>query len=104
MSNFHHSVYFWLREGSTSEDAEKTIAACRAYLPAIPGIVKMTVGVPAPTQGGPVDASYGVALLIEFTDKAAHDAYDAHPSHQRLIAECRDLWSRVQVYDVVAPG
>lgn len=32
---------------------------------------------------------------------AAHDAYDTHLDHLRLIAECGSLWRRVQVYDVV---
>ena len=68
---------------------------------AIPGIISMTLGVPASTSGGPVDNTYGVALLIEFEDKAALDAYDVHPGHQRMIAECGHLWSRVQVYDAV---
>lgn len=99
--NFYHSVYFWLREGGTAEDAQKTAQACQAYLSSIPGIVKMTVAFPADTQGGPVDNSYGVALLIEFESKAAHDLYDKHPSHQRFLEECQSLWSRVQIYDAV---
>lgn len=98
---FHHSVYFWLSEESLEEGAQKTIDACRANLSDIPGIVSMTLGVPAGTSGGPVDTSYGVALIIEFEDKAAHDAYDIHPGHQRMISECSHLWSRVLVYDSV---
>ncbi len=100
-SPFHHAVYFWLNEESLAEGARKTIEACKANLSDIPGIVKMTLGVPASTSGGPVDTSYGVALIIEFEDKAAHDAYDIHPGHQRMISECGHLWSRVQVYDAV---
>ncbi len=99
--NFHHAVYFWLNEDSAADAAQKTINACRANLTGIPGIVRMTLCVPAGTSGGPVDNSYAVALLIEFEDKAAHDAYDIHPGHQRMISECGHLWSRVQVYDAV---
>lgn len=101
--NFHHSVYFWLKKGGAADDARKMIDSCRANLSGIPGVLKLTVGVPAETSGGPVDNSYGVALLIEFADKAGHDVYDTHPSHLRFIDECKDLWSRVQVYDSVAP-
>jgi hypothetical protein len=101
-NTFHHSVYFWLNEASLEEGARKTIESCQTNLAEIPGIVKMTLGVPAGTSGGPVDNTYGVVLLIEFEDKAAHDAYDVHPSHQRMIAECGHLWSRVQVYDAVS--
>ncbi len=100
-NTFHHSVYFWLNEEGSAEGAQKTIDSCRTNLISIPGIVSMTLGVPAGTSGGPVDNSYGVALIIDFEDKAAHDAYDVHPAHQRMIAECGHLWSRVQVYDSV---
>ncbi len=100
-NTFHHAVYFWLNEASLEDGARKTVESCQANLPDIPGIVNITLGVPASTNGGPVDDSYDVALLIEFEDKAAHDAYDVHPDHQRMIAECGHLWSRVQVYDSV---
>ncbi len=99
---FHHSVYFWLNEGGTAEDAQKVMDACRANLPGIPGVLKLTVGVPAGTAGGPVDNTYSVALLIEFADKAGHDVYDTHPNHLRFIDECKHLLGRVQVYDTVS--
>ncbi len=98
---FHHAVYFWLNENSADGGAQQTIDACRQNLSDIPGILKMTLGAPGGTSGGPVDNTYAVALLIEFEDKAAHDAYDVHPGHQRMISECGHLWSRVQVYDSV---
>ena len=98
---FHHAVYFWLKEDGAAEDAQKIAGACRTHLADIPVVLQMTVGVPAETSGGPVDNSYAVALLIEFADKAAHDVYDTHPNHLRFIEECKDLWSRVQVYDSV---
>jgi hypothetical protein len=100
-SSLYHSVYFWLREGGTAKDTRKIVEAGQTYLAGIPGIVKMTVGVPASTSGGPVDNSYSVVLLIEFENKAALDVYDTHPNHLRFIEECKDLWSRVQVYDAV---
>ena len=101
-ARLHHSVYFWLREDSTPGDAQTIIHACRTYLPEIPGILSLTAGVPAGTEGPPVEKTYAVALLIDFVDQAAHDAYDVHPRHQRLVTECGPLCSRVQVFDVVA--
>ena len=100
-TSFYHSVYFWLREGGEAEDAAKLADGCRTYLPGIPGIVTLNVGVPAGTARDVVDNSYGVALLIEFENKAAYDVYENHPDHLRFIAECRSLWSRVQIYDAV---
>ena len=100
-SHFYHSVYFWLRDGGEAEDAQQTADGCRTYLTGIPGIVQMHVGIPAGTSGGPIDSSYGVALLMEFESQEARDIYEAHPDHQRFIAELHHLWSRVQVYDAV---
>jgi quinol monooxygenase YgiN len=62
----------------------------------------MHVGTPAGTPREVVDNAYGVALVIEFADAAAHDVYQDHPDHHRFIAACSPLWSRVQVYDSVA--
>lgn len=101
-NTFYHSVYFWLTEADAADGAQKTIDACRANLTGLPGILTMTLGVPGGTSGGPVDDTYAVALLIEFEDKAAHDAYDVHPGHRRMISECGHLWSRVQIFDAVA--
>jgi len=65
------------------------------------GVLRLTVGFPAGTERGVVDNSYGVALLVEFADAAAHDVYQEHPDHLRFIEECSQFWSRVQVYDAV---
>lgn len=101
-THFYHSVYFWLREGGGgAEDAQALAGGCRTYLPGIPGIVRLTLGVPAGTARAVVDNSYGVALLIEFESRDAHDVYQDHPDHLRFIAECSHLWSRVQIYDAV---
>ena len=96
--HFSHSVYFWIAEGAK---ASVLADSCQRLLPAIPGIVRFTVGVPAGTQRAAVDNSYGVALLIEFVDVLAHDTYQTHPDHQRFVDECRPLWSHVQIYDVL---
>ena len=99
MTPLYHSVYFWLNDAA---DAPRLANGCRAYLSAIPGIVRMNVGAPAGTLGAPVDNSYGVALLIEFESKEACAVYDSHPDHLRFIAEFGPLLSRVQVYDAVS--
>ncbi len=100
-TTLHHAVYFWLQNGGTPDDTQTIIHACQTYLPEIPGILRLVVGTPAGTDGPPVEKTYAVALLIDFVDKAAHDAYDVHPNHQRFVAECGPLFGRVQVFDVV---
>ena len=100
-ATFLHMVYFWLREGGTSEDAAELAQGCRTYLPSIPGVLRLEVGFPAGTPRDVVDNSYGVALLVEFADSAAHEVYQEHPEHYRFIEQCSSLWSKVQVYDSI---
>ena len=97
-------MFFWLREGGAeAADASRLADGCTTHLTGIPGVLRLTVGSPAGTDRGVVDNSYGVALLVEFADAAAHGVYQDHPNHLRFISECSYFWSRVQVYDVVVP-
>lgn len=101
---FLHVVYFWLREDGTPEDGAWLAQGCREYLTNIPGVLRILVGTPANTPRGVVDNSYAVALVIEFADQAAHDAYQDHPDHLHFVENCDPLWSRVQVYDSIIGG
>lgn len=101
---FFHNVYFWLRETSDPDAARQLASGCQRYLTGIPCIIKMSVGVPAGTPREVVDNSYGVALLLEFADVAAHNAYQDHPDHLLFIQNCSHLWSRVQIYDTISLG
>jgi hypothetical protein len=98
-STFIHVVFFWLKEGASPDDADKIAAGCRSYLSGIPGVLRLAVGKPAGTPRDVVDSSYGLSLLVEFADSAAHDIYQDHPDHLQFIAECGPFWSGVQVYD-----
>ena len=98
---FIHNVYFWLAGGAGDETAHALAVGCRKHLIGIPGVLRLTVGTPAGTPREVVDNSYGVALLVEFADSAAHDIYQAHPDHLRFIAECSHLWQSVRVYDAI---
>ncbi len=99
-----HNVFFWLAEGSPADAAQQIVEGCRKYLPGIPGVLRLTVGAPAGgDSGAPVDSSYAVALLVEFADSAAHDAYEGHADHLRFLDEYGAYFGRVVVYDV-APG
>ena len=100
-AGFFHNVFFWLRDGADAADARRLAHGCTTYLVGIPGVLRLTVGSPAGTGRDMVDNSYGVALLVEFADRGAHDVYQDHPDHLRFIAECSEFWSRVRVYDTV---
>lgn len=100
-TRFIHMVYFWLHNEGCAEDAELLAEGCRTNLNQIPGVLRLEVGFPAGTQREVVDNSYGVALLVEFPDSAAHDLYQEHADHLRFIDACSHLWRRVQVYDML---
>jgi hypothetical protein len=100
-AEFIHMVFFWLREDGEPGDAEKIAQGCRTYLTDIPGVLRLEVGFPAGTPRAVVDNSYGVALIVEFADREAHDIYQKHPDHLRFIEVYGPLWSRVQIYDAL---
>ena len=98
---FIHTVYFWLKAGSTDVQKKQLLTDCRELLAAIPTVRKLYVGVPAGTARGVVDNTYGVGLTVLFDDAAGHDAYQPHPLHDRFIERNKETWDRVMVYDVV---
>jgi hypothetical protein len=94
-----HDVYFTLHDDSP-EARRRLAAACRTYLSGHPGTVFFSVGIPAPEFDRPVnDRTFGVALHVYLEDKAAHDAYQAHPRHARFIDENSSNWKAVRVFD-----
>jgi hypothetical protein len=44
-------------------------------------------------------SDWDVGLHIVFKDKAALDKYARHPDHLKFIAENRENWKGVKVYD-----
>ena len=100
-SAFLHMVYFYARPDGTMEDATRTMEGCRRLLSGIPGVLRLEVGIPAGTKRDVVDNSYLVALLVEFADADAQDAYQVHPDHLTFVKEYSPLWSRVQVFDTI---
>jgi len=91
-----HTVYFWLKPGIDRAAFRRQVET----LAGIPGLIACHVGVPAPTPSRPmIDASYDVALTTVMPDLAVHDVYQTHPLHLAFLANCREQWSRVQVYD-----
>ena len=100
-TNFLHMVYFWLREGGDAGDAERLMNGCRTHLTKIPTVLRLAFGLPTATTRDVVDNSYGVAVVVEFADKAGYEVYETHPDHLQFIEECHALWSKVQVYDSI---
>ena len=99
MSLLVHNVYFSLHDQSDAAKA-RLVAACRKYLPGHPGIVLFACGTLAADLAREVnDRDFDVALHVVFRDRAAHDHYQTTPAHLQFIAENKDNWRRVRVFD-----
>ena len=94
-----HTVFFTLAD-PTPERVESLLGACKTYLNVQPGIVFFAAGTLCAELDRPVnDRDWHVALHLVFTDKAAHDAYQDDPTHQKFIAEQKPHWAKVRVFD-----
>lgn len=97
--NLAHLVFFTLKDGST-ESINTVIEACRKYLDNHPGIVHFSVGPNVPDLQRPVnDQDYHVNLNVIFESRAAHDAYQTDERHLQFIAETKESWENVRIFD-----
>jgi hypothetical protein len=97
---FIHAVYFWLRDNLTPAERDRFAAGLRS-LRGIEGVEHGYIGVPAPTDRPVIERGYSNSLVLVFPDKAAHDAYQVHPVHDRFREECGAFWTTVRIFDSV---
>jgi hypothetical protein len=101
---FAHNVYFTLHDRSPAA-RQKLVDACKRYLPDHSGMLMFACGVLAEAVNRPVnDREFDVSLHMLFTSQADHDAYQTAPRHLQFIAENRDNWARVRVFDSEVEG
>ena len=94
-----HMVYFKLKDASGGTRA-KLIAACKLYLTGHEGVVYFAAGNLAGDLKREVnDLDFDVSLHLVFANKAAHDKYQEHPRHQKFVAENKENWEKVRVFD-----
>jgi quinol monooxygenase YgiN len=94
-----HNVFFTLQDDSP-EAIDRLVRACHAQLKEHPGVVFFAAGTLVLELDREVnDRSFQVALHVVFTDKQAHDAYQQAPTHNEFIAEQKDNWKQVRVFD-----
>jgi len=94
-----HSVYFWLKDTATKEDAENLIRDSRKLLAPLPCVKRLDIGKPLGTGRGVVDGSYHVGLVVTFDDQTGYDTYVKHPNHLKLVETYKALWQKIIVYD-----
>jgi hypothetical protein len=94
-----HNVFFTLKAPS-SENIAALVADCHRYLKNHPGLVFFAAGTLVEELQRPVnDRAFHVALHVVFEDKAAHDLYQSAPDHLTFIADNKDGWEQVRVFD-----
>jgi hypothetical protein len=94
-----HNVFFSLHDRSQIAQ-QRLLAACRRHLTGHPGEVFFAAGLLAEELNRPVnDRDFDVGLHIVFDGQAAHDAYQTAPRHEQFIAENKDNWKKVRVFD-----
>ena len=100
-SRLAHIVYFALKNNS-AQAKQKLVDACKKYLSKHPGEVFFAAGTRAEDLTREVnDRDFDVSLHIVFKDKAAHDKYQDAKRHKQFIAENKDNWKKVRVFDSV---
>ncbi len=94
-----HVVFFTLKDSSPAS-IEKLLAACQKYLKNHPGVVYFGAGTLAAEYARPVnDHDFHVCINVVFDSRASHDAYQIAPDHLTFIAENREGWEKVRVFD-----
>jgi len=94
-----HDVFFTLKDQSTAA-RDTLLDSCRRYLTGHPGVEFFAVGTLVPDLDRPVnDLGFDVALHIVFADRKDHDVYQVSERHVQFIAENKESWERVRVFD-----
>lgn len=94
-----HMVYFELKDKSP-EARKKLVDACYKLLKNHDGVVYFSAGPRAEDVKEKVSAAdWDVALHIVFKDAASLKKYGPHADHQKFIAENKENWTKVKVYD-----
>jgi len=94
-----HCVYFTLNDNSATQQAA-LVAAGQKYLAPHDGIDFYAMGPRnAEMQRDVNDQDYDIALIVAFENQEFHDAYQVSEPHTQFIAEQKDNWKQVRVFD-----
>ncbi|MFT4050651.1 MAG: Dabb family protein [Microbacterium sp.] len=82
--------------GERAAQAQKMRTDLLALRGVVPTIIDISVG--PDVVGG---ANWDVAIVADFADEAALDAYQVHPAHQAVVAYVREIVSERAAVDFV---
>lgn len=98
-SKLAHNVFFTLKDDSDAA-VRTLIEDCFTYLREHTGVLFFSAGRLVSEHRRDVnDREFEVGLHIIFTNKKAHDDYQAAPKHQEFIERNRENWAKVRVFD-----
>jgi hypothetical protein len=98
---FEHIVLVWLKRPGNAADRATLIATARKFQAEIKEIQHLSVGPAVLSERPIVDDSFDLGFVMRFASKAAMDAYEKHPLHQKAVKETlMPLAKKVQVYDI----
>ena len=94
-----HDVYFTLNDNSEAARA-RLVDACYQYLRDHPGVTFFAAGEIVEAHAREVNLrDWDVGLHVVFKTKAHHDLYQKAEDHHTFIAENKDNWKTVRVFD-----
>lgn len=94
-----HVVFFTLKDSSDAA-IQTLLDACHKYLKDHPGVVYFGAGTLAKEYARPVnDHAFHVCLNVVFDSRASHDVYQTAPDHLKFIADHKESWEKVRVFD-----
>ena len=88
-----HMFAFRFKAGVTEEQKERVAAEIRKLRSEIPQVLESWVG----RNDSPRGQGYELGGVMKFADKAACDAYGAHPVHQKLLGWLMPLIEPIEV-------
>ena len=94
-----HMVFFGLKDHS-KESVDKFIASCEKYLANHEDCVYFSIGTRADDVEEPVSVKdFDVALHVVFANKAGKEKYLKSERHDKFVAENKDDFAIVRVFD-----
>ena len=88
-----HMFAFRLKPGVTEEQQQRMLREIRELQNHIPGVLETHMGKNDSPRGG----GFAIGGVMKFPDKAALEAYNAHPVHQDLLKWLVPLIDAIEV-------
>jgi hypothetical protein len=88
-----HTFAFRWKPGATEAQKAEAVRSIQAFQGQIPGLLATYVG----DNFSPRSEGYELGGVMHFPDRAALDAYTAHPAHQTLLRWLQPLISPLEV-------